>query len=255
MPAVRRVTKQISYATVFFFILIMIFVLFIFPSLDLLNRFRPVPPPERADIVIESIDPVIHRGRLDVVARVRNPNPRAGVPDFDLTFVFLDEAGNVLSRITKDSYLMPGAVQYEALLDVEATSALHEVRVDPPEQVNFEELPPFVGVPAFNTFLQGRQIRSIGGQNIEEQKGIINNTSALGYRRVELTGVAFNSNNQVIGVSTTFVGELLVAEQREFTLQWPAPPTPSERVIVIPTTNIYETDNILDIRGNPALLR
>jgi hypothetical protein len=104
--------------------------------------------------------------------------------------------------------------------------------------------------------LRGRSRRLVSGTGaVETQKGIITNTSTLGFRRVDVTGVAFDANNKVVGIGKTFIGEFMVGEQREFTLEWPAPITPTQRVVILPTTNIFNEDNILSAQGDPGLLR
>lgn len=256
MPALKRITKQTTYLVLYVIIFTLIISFVVVPNIGLFtrNRDREAPPPREA-VVIESVDPVIHSGSVDIVARVRNPNPNAGVASYDLTFILVDNEGNEIKRYAKNTYLLPGSLNYIPLLDIPATSDLAKVNVEAPTDINYVDLPPNVSAPTFNSFLQARRIRTIGTEIVEEQKGIVTNTGTLGYRHVEVTGVAFSSSGEVIGVSTTFMGQLQVGEGREFTLQWPAPSTPTERVIVIPTTNVYEPDNILDVKGDPGQLR
>ncbi len=256
MPALKRVTKQAAYLTFYIVVFILIISFIVVPNIGLFtgDRNRPQPPPRQA-VVIESVDPVIHANTIDIVARVRNPNPNAGVSSYDLNFILLDIQGSEIQRYSKNTYLLPGSLNYIPLLDIPANTSLAKVNVEAPTNITYTDLPANVSAPTFNSFLQTRRLRNIGDEIVEEQKGIVTNTSTLGYRHVEVTGVAFDSNGTVVGVSTTFMGQLRVGEGREFTLQWPSPATPTERVIIIPTTNVYEPDNILEIKGSPGRLR
>ncbi len=72
---------------------------------------------------------------------------------------------------------------------------------------------------------------------------------------MQVTGVAVDASGNVVGVGSTFVGELQPGEEREFTLQWPIPLTPTTQVIVLPTTNLFKEADIIKVIGDPALLR
>src|SRR5687768_2273028 len=54
----------------------------------------PSPTPQYEDIVVEQVNSVRHGDLIDVVARIRNPNPRAGTGRYVVTFVLVDSDGN-----------------------------------------------------------------------------------------------------------------------------------------------------------------
>ena len=253
MLAIRRTIKQLLYAVIILGTISLLVFLFILPYLNLFQEKPAEPSPVRESIVVESIDAIVHEGTVDIVARVRNPNPRAGVPDYTVTFVLLDAAGNEIETILEKTYLLPGSLKYVAVLDIAINGELDRVRVDQPTDPVFAS--PQQSIPSFNSFLRGRTIKNIGTRRIEVQKGIVTNTSNLGYRQVDISGVAFDSQENMIGVGKTFIGEMRAGEQREFTMQWPKPFADSTKVIVLPDTNIYKKDNILPITGDPARLR
>jgi hypothetical protein len=254
MPALRRVTKKIIYAAGFFATILAIILLLILPQVAELFR-RPLPPPPKQSILVESVDVVLHEQTLDAVARVRNPNPRDGIPGYTVVFVLENEQREEISRIPVATYLLPGSVRYVSLLNVPRPGGLAQIRVETPAEPAFVTVPNVAIVPTFNSFLREITRKTIGSLPIEEQRGVVTNRSPVGYNNVDLIGVAFAADGRVIGISQTFIGELDVAEPREFTLQWPAPSVPTERVIVIPTTNIFDQANIIDVRGDPSRLR
>lgn len=256
MPALRRHAKQLIYGVIFIIVIFVFFFIVVAPRFSFFGRQSSSPPsPNRESIIIESIDPVVHGQSVDIVARIRNPNAKAGIPQYSIIFVLLDDADNEISRITKDTYLLPGALSYIAALDVPLSGNLARVKVETPNEPVFAELPSNVSAPSFNSFLRDRRHRSLGTTLVEEQKGVVTNISTLGFRHVDITGVALDSAGKVVGISTTFIGEFQVGEQREFTIQWPSPTSTTERVIVLPTTNVYQEDNIFSIQGDPSLLR
>jgi len=254
MPAIRRAIKKTTYAAGFFGIITLVIAIFLIPQL--LNRRNVIPPPPPVEsIIIESVDTVSHGATIDIVARVRNPNPRDGVANYEVIFVLVDDEGQEIERIPRSTYLLPGSLNYIAALEVSVPANLDRVKLEIDEEPNFTKLRELSEAPVFNTFLRSRQIKNIGAQRFEVQKGVVTNRGTLGYRSIDVTGVALDSTGKVVGVSTTFIGEFQVGDQREFTLQWPEPETLTERVVVLPAANIYLEDNVLHLRGDPNRLR
>jgi len=222
----------------------------------------PNPTPKVDPITVEEVTPIQHAPvgigasrTVDLVARLRNPNPRAGVSDYRVTFVLKDQFGKEIGRESASTYLLPGTVQHILKLNVTVSQALGNVELLLPEDPSFTTIPASVSLPRFTSFLRERTIKSIGDITIEEQKGIVTNASNLDWQFVEIVGLALNANGDTVGVGQTFVGELKIGEQREITLQWPAPTSPTSRVLIFPTTNIYREENIIRAIGDPGLLR
>ncbi|MFH1353708.1 MAG: hypothetical protein ABIH36_00280 [bacterium] len=256
MLSLRRTVKKTTYALVFLSIIFVVLAVFIVPRLPFLHRSTgPGQLVQPESVVIESIDTVSHDDSVDIVARVRNPNPRAGIPEYTIIFVLYDEAGRELNRIKETTYLLPGSLNYLAQLEIVTSSPVARVAIETPEQPVFAAVPVSISPPTFNSFLRGRTTRPLGDKQVEIQKGIVTNTGALSWRHVDITGVAFDAEDKVVGIGKTFIGEFNVGQQREFTIEWPAPTTPTQRVIVLPATNVFKEDNILNVTGDPGLLR
>jgi hypothetical protein len=253
MPAIRRTIKQLLYAIAILGAVSFFVFLVILPYFNFFQDEPIEPPPVRESIVIESVNAIPHEGTVDIVARIRNPNPRAGIPEYTLTFVLLDKEGNEIETISEKTYLLPGSLKYVAVLDIAITTELDRIRVDQPADPVFVDSAQ--SIPTFNSFLRARTFKNVGNRRVEVQKGIVTNTSNLGFRRVDVSGVAFDSQDNVVGVGKTFIGELQAGEQREFTIQWPKPFADTTKVIVLPDTNIYRKDNVVPVVGDPGRLR
>ncbi len=254
MPSIRRTIKKTSYALLFSLIIVLLLGWFIIPKL---NFLRPAKTPDtiaRESLVVEGVDIVHHESSVDVVARIRNPNPRDGVPDYDVSFIFLDAENKEIDEIHEKVNLLPGSLNYVSVLDIPIAETV-SVRVDMPSRPVFITLPKTASLPEFNSFLRERSIRTIGNQEYEIQKALITNRGTLGYRLVNVTGIAFDGEGKVVGIGKTFLGEFMAGEQRSVTLQWPAPVSSSQRVILLPSTNIFFQDNIMSVTGDPSLLR
>lgn len=256
--ALRRLRKQITYAALYG----ILWLLVIGGPIVFLSRPAPprpapsiAPAATPAPINIQSVEVIHHADAVDVVARLHNPNAREGIAHYPVTFILFDAADVEIARVPVNSHILPGGIQYISALNIPVARPASRVVLDTPPEPDYTNLSSTITLPSFSTSLLDRAERFIGGQKIIEQKGLVTNTSTLSWQHVEVTALAFSQAGQAIGVGTTFVGRLTAGEQREFTIQWPASPTPIARVVTHATTNIFKEDNIIRAVGDPALLR
>lgn len=210
---------------------------------------------EEASVITHAAPSAAENARADIVIRLRNPNPRAGVGDYAVIARLLDSAGRTIREEKISTYLLPGALAYAVRVNIETPVPVAKIDVSLPDSPQFLTVPASVSLPGFSVVQRERGTREIGKVVYEEQKWLIRNESPLDWQFVEVTGVAQDAAGRAIGVGQTFVGELKVGESRELTLQWPAASAPPTRVIVLPATNIYREENIVRQIGDPNLLR
>lgn len=254
----KRLRKQVTYAVIYgIFWLVIIGV----PIMLIAEPGSPRPTPTPAPTVtpqpisIQSVDVIQHERAVDVVARLHNPNARTGIVHYPVSFILFNNAGVEVHRQTVASHILPGSLQYITALNIPVEGPISRVTLETPESPKYANVPPNIPLPSFSTFLRERTARSVGGQNITEQKGVVTNSSSLDWQYVEVTALALDANDRPVGVGTTFVGRLTSGEQREFTVQWPTSGEPIARVVTLATTNIFKEDNIIRAVGDPASLR
>lgn len=255
MPPVYRLLKQIAYGALY-----LVVAALLLSGIIILVRRADVGPASSplvalgSPLRIEQVAAVRHGQTVDLVARLRNPSAALGIRSVTGTFRMLANNGAELATHRETTYLLPGMIQYLIALDVlsPAHFAKVELTLDEPTAA---AIPDTLTLPSFATFLRERTQFKSGDRLIEEQTGILRNTSSLDWERIEIIGVALAERDTVVGVSKTFLGALPGGSQLEFTLQWPAPSRPTNRVIIWPTTNIFEETNIIKVIGDPASLR
>lgn len=264
--SMHRAIKKTLYAAGFFAFLGFIAYAVVSPYFERENVELPPDAVQEAyiPITVEGIVVVPHienpgpKGKtIDVVARIKNQNARAGTASYPVRVIVKGPSGDVISTASQDIYVLPGGVQYFTALDVviPPDKQFGSVSIETPESVVFTALAERATLPQFGVFLRDRSQFEAGSQRIEQQTGIVTNNSTFDWERVEVTGVALDNDGKIIGVGKTFVGRLIVGEQREFTVQWPYPASQTARVIAIATTNIYSPENAVHIIGDPASLR
>lgn len=255
----QRVLKQGFYAVLFSLVGVIAvsgsLLLFVSPPKIQLAQPSPSPASSFELLKIERVDFITHAGTLDIVARIHNPNAHAGIGLFPIRFSLIGQDGKAMNTVTAESYILPGSTQYVSMLEVPISQPVSDVKADFPKPLNFQSLPEALRLPTFSTFLYNRTDAKPGQSVMEEQKGIVTNTSTFDFNRVEVTILAFDAQDKLAGIGTTFLGSLNVQEQREFTVLWAKPAVPADRIIAAPTTNIFKEDNIIRALGNPGLLR
>lgn len=260
MPAVYRLLKQIGYGALY----VVLATLLISGVVILIRRayVQPTPPPAAAlpsPLRIEQVEAVRHGKTVDLVARLRNPNTEFGIRSVTGTFHLITDDGTELATHNEKTYLLPGMIQYLVALDVPSPGSFAKVELTLSEPIT-ATIPSTLILPSFAAFPRERTQFKTGDRLLEKQTGILRNTSNLNWERIEVIGVALDERDTVVGVSKTFLGALDSDPQNgdpqlEFSLQWPAPARPTSRVIIWPTTNIFEETNIIKVIGNPNSLR
>ncbi len=263
--SVRRTIKKTVYACIYVLLFGGFCTLVILP-------FLPEKPPVVAPVVKQTFLPItienivvlphlVNPGpfgkTIDVVARLKNENVRSGTGKYPVVLLVKDPSGATIGRVEQIAYVLPAGVQYIAFIDVPVPSSKEfgTVEILPPSDVSLEQIADSARVPEFGVFLRERTSVAVGSQNIERQTGIVTNNSTFDWEKVEVTGVALDEKGNIVGIGKTFVGKLVVDEQREFTVAWPVPLAPTSRVIAIATTNIYSAENKVHIIGDPNALR
>ena len=247
--SVQRVMKRAVYAGGCGTVVLLVLVLLILAGSSGRRPVAPVQPsvaPSYGAPLVEQVDVLRSTTAIDVVAQIRNPNANAGAAELRVTFT--PEEG---VPQTVESYLPPGGVHYVTLLNQPAASFLGDVTVSLAE-TTFSPLPRGIDLPQFNTFARQRSSDSGG---LETQRGVVGNVSTVDLQHVEVVGLARDATGQLVGVGRTFVGELRVGEERDVTLQWPAPAGITATATLIATTNIFAEDAIVRVIGDPSLLR
>lgn len=260
-----RVMKKTVYGAIYIVIAGLFIFLIISPLLPKGQNTVATPTPQPfTPIIVENIVAVPHiqdqgpTGKtVDVVARIRNTNPEAGIADFAVQFLLKDTSGATIQSVTQHEYVLPGGIEYVAALDMQVPpgATFDHAEVVPPANPTFTSVPATAPVPQFSVFLRDRTYIASGSFPFEQQTGIVTNSSSFDWQKVEVTAVALDTNGNIVGVGKTFVGKLIVGEQREFTLQWPRPSAATARVIAIATTDMFNDDNFVNIVGDPSKLR
>lgn len=220
------------------------------------SPYQPIKLDQEAIIVHQRADGT---RSVDMVAQLRNPNPRAGVSSYTVTFKVFDASGNEIVSQEEKTHLLPGALQYVATLDARLPNQVavgrFQTLLPPVGDIEFSQLPDGLNPPEFQTLLQARTTGEEAGRGIERQLGLVTNASTFDWQKVEVVAVGLNGSGQIVAVGKTFLGRLLVGEQRQFTVNWPTPAEPIRNVVALPSTDMFNEENLVETLGNSGTLR
>lgn len=257
--------KQLGYAASLGVVIVIFFSLILPFSVRLFEDKAPViTPSPYQPIRLEQEAAIVHQRpdgsrTVDLVAQLRNPNARAGVSSYSITFKVVDPAGAEIISHTERTHLLPGALQYVAAIDVPLPSqvAVGGLQILLPAEIDieFQQLPEGLRPPEFQTVPQDRTSSDIAGRTIESQPGLVTNASTFDWEKVEVVAVGLNADRKIIAVGKTFLGRLLVGEQRQFTVTWPVTGEPIRNVIAVPSTDMFSEANVVETLGDSGTLR
>ena len=258
----QRTKKQIAYGAGAAAVLVVVFSLAVVGNTTKSPNTTPAPIEKHEPIILESLDIVKPPTRpgtensIDIAARLRNPNPTSGTTKYPIIFTIKNRLGIEVKKVTVESYILPGAIQYVMALNVGlGQEEIGNVDANLPSIVRFNELSPNTQAPTFSAFARARQDRQIGNSQIQDQYGIVKNTGTFAWEKVEVYVVGQSSEGKVVAIGKTFVGALKVGEEREFSVQWPLPSEAIDRILILPSTNMFEEDNVTQTVGRPELLQ
>lgn len=261
---IQRIQKQITYGIGWLVVAVGVISLISFLSTGSSRQQARLatPTPSLTPIILEGTDVIRHEVKegenktIDLVTRLRNPNPSAGIAEYEVTYVLQDVDGQEITTRREKTYILPSSAQHVIALNISLGSKnLANVETKLPQAPTFITLPPTMSRASLGAFPKQRVEQVIGSRVLEEQSGIVKNNSTFEWRTVEVQVLGVSQEDEIVAASKTTIGALKVGEEREFKVVWPKPTTPVTRLVLLPTTNIYLDENIIKTIGDPSLLK
>lgn len=246
-----RSLKQIIIALVFLLILTGL-------SIGLYSMSKPdsydLPIPEDTieTLEVESTNYVVSgTNRVDVVAKIKNPNNNYAASMFLYQFVVRDPQDTSLGTRQGKSYILPG--QSKSIIEIGI-----EVPINNISDIDFNlDTEAVVWKKAENVkdpglVVQKKDFQSLSDKGIAgSASGYLKNTSYRGYRKVDLAVILYDTRGVIIGLGKTGL-ETVVAgdETRYFQVNWDKVFNTKVNIIEVEAhTNILDKDNIIEVRG------
>jgi len=191
-------------------------------------------------------------GKLDLYARVSNPNATFGSKKFQYEFKLFDSAGNVAATKKGVSYILPAESKYIVENNVEFNGTPSRVEFNIINQ-EWSEFADFYESPQLKVV--NKTYGQIGsGVGFSEVKGLLKNESSFNFNTIRLDVILKDVNDSVIALNSTEMNTVKSGENRDFRALW-LNRFPGEvmNVEVQVGVNIFESDTFIKQYFVPSL--
>lgn len=191
-------------------------------------------------------------GKLDLYARVSNPNATFGSKKFQYEFKLFDASGKAAVTKTGVGYILPAESKYVIENNVEFSGVPSRVEFNIINQewsefTDFYESPQLKVVNKFYS-----QISS--GVGFSEVKGLLKNESSFNFNTIRLDVILKDANDSVIALNSTEMNTVKSGENRDFRALWLSRfPGEVMSVEVQVGVNIFESDTFIKQYFVPGL--
>jgi hypothetical protein len=216
---------------------------------------KPAPPVDngnqnepKEDLIIlsQSFIPTLENN-FDLVAKIKNSNNKWAVESFTYIFNLYDNANQLINSQQGKSYILPQETKYIIEQKVSSQKSISKIEL---------KLSNISWTKLTQTSDLGLRVKNTEYQILEDGSnllaGTVENKSSYDLDTIEVIGVLFNENNDIIAVGKTSMNTVLRNENRGFEIFWPyliAQETKSFDARAY--TNVFLNENFIEIQGEP----
>lgn len=206
----------------------------------------PVKPLENTEPVIFKTGP----SNYDILAHLENPNATYGASRVNYVLTVTDAQGKELAVRRGSTYVNPAQPRYLVFpLQSLATIPVKVVLAFAPADITWAVLSIDAAGDVQFSIRGDRFTVSSGSARFEATVG---NLSKFNFDTVDITVLAYDSNDTVVGANATVQRTMASGDQRAFLVTWPFPVSGAVRARAIVTTNVFANDNFIRTYGAPG---
>lgn len=203
-------------------------------------------PEQMLEVLLQVIIPTLNNN-YDLVAKIENPNSDVGAEVIDYQFNLYDDTNQIVSSKTGKTYILPQETKYvvEPKFYSEKSATKIEFKIN---NISWKKLGQISDLEL--------QVKNTEYQILEDGSnvlvGAIENRSSYDLDTIEVAGVLFDEDNEIIAVGKTSMNTVLRNETRGFEIFWPYPITQQVKSFDAKAyTNVFLNDNFIKAHGNP----
>lgn len=192
-------------------------------------------------IVVEKAFVLGGQGKYDLMMRVSNPNNQIGAKSFAYEFSLKDASGNVLSKKSGSSFVLPVESKYVIETDLESGAVPTDVEVKL-ENIQWEEFFSYAR-PEINIYNKKYDLIS-SGIGFSEAKGLLRNESPFDFDLIKINIVLRDEMGKALAFNKTEMRTVNSQEERDFRLLWPVNfPGSVQGVEMESEVNVFNSDS------------
>lgn len=205
---------------------------------------------EAKDLVIKETAFVpVGDGSYDVLAQVYNPNDVAGASSFTYTLSLRDASGQILSRQSGTSFILPQETKYLLEFHLAATTVPSQAVVEF-SGIVWEHFEGYTEKPRISVVRQS-YARITSGAGYGAATGLVINESPYDFRSLAVKVVLRDALGKPVALNMTTMQTMKSKEQRDFRLVWPtAFPGEVTSYEMLVDADVYHTANFIKQSGS-----
>ncbi len=244
--------QRIFLITALICIIALAFLYFLFHDSDTTE-----PKPTPGDLKkIEVLDTQIlssEDGIADIFIEVRNPNSEWGAQNIVYNIDLLNEEGDIVRTLVRDSYILPDQQKFLVHPSVRVSESVVEIRTEITVET-WRQLEDFVELRLYT-----EDVELTRAENQPEfsttAKAFVVNDSLFGLNNIDIPVVLKDKNDNVLAVNRTSLQTVLAGEKRLIEVFWRQEYTEGEvgEIIIDAYTNIFANDNFIRRYGGETI--
>jgi len=199
---------------------------------------------ESLEVVYQKIIPT-SENNFDLIAEIKNPNNNWGAKSVGYALDVYDEQNNNIFSKQGTLYILPQENKYI----VEPKIFLEEK----PDKAEFKIISTswqrLSGFRDLALRIRDKKIQT--GEGMQSRvSGVITNNTNYDLNKVELVGIIFNAEKEIIGAGKTEVTTLVRNENRYFEINWPQSINEENITYEIKAyTDVFSPENFIDVQA------
>ena len=197
------------------------------------------------DVIFAEFFKISDGNIYDAVAYIKNSNTEYGASSVMYEFDFLGEGGEVLRKVSGETFILPGESKYivESAVEMSAVSDFSNVKNMNfnMKKINWQRLAPFS--PA-NLNIDNTDFSREDDVSDNRFSGVVNNTSPYNLKNVEVHAVLYKSGKPV-AAGRTNMQDLLRGTARAFQIVWPYALPQDVDIDVRAESNFFKNSNFI----------
>ena len=210
--------------------------------------FKPIEIKFTKSINVKDFD-------YDLIAKIRNPNTEHGSSNLVYKFNLYGSDNNLIASLDEGTYILPGQTKYIVHTAAVLSEILERVEVII-ESVEWERLSDLVPEET-SLVINQKELKNNPAPGISiGLNGILLNNSGFDFSEVNIVGVLFDGEDNIIGVGESVVYTVEAQKDRSFSVVW------SEEIIgsVVKTdigayTDVFNNSNFIQKHGTGEKLQ
>ncbi len=167
--------------------------------------------------------------------RIRNINLEWGVAEQTYSAEFKTLGGTIVNKIQGQTFILPSS---EKLIVFARFSSQEQI-----QDINFVLGDThFIHKPDVSINLETERINLQNGAGGLIISGGVKNLTPFTLKQVDLPVLVYDSKNEIVAVSSTYMSDLLSSETRTFSTTWPLSVPTAIRAEIDPEVNIFDRD-------------